>query len=493
MSQAPPPPPPPSPLRDRQFARLLCSGAQTRSSGILTASRGKLKRLFCLQEGSIAFATSNLIEEQFVEYLARTNAFPPEQLANALDASAKTNEKPIAHLLEVGGSAKDVLRRAMEGLVRELITSTMEWPDGAYLFEDGLPRLDGEVTVRLDPPALVLAHAKRYPAALDALRIRIGPPDLRPVAPPPAGTRGAQVDALGTYLLERCNGQVELSEIVRDSPDNEEATLRAIYGYLLAGYLEPEDRETRREREAREKEGQLSREECLGRLSMAAGQDHYGVLGVDRTARLKTIREAYFAIARRYHPDRFRSGPLADLLPKFEDFFMLVTDAHNTLSDRERRAEYDEQLLGAAASAEPKDADTGYLARQNYLRGRAMAQQRRYTEAVTFLENAVSLDPGQADFQLELGLVLSRNPRHREGAERHLLAAIELSPTAVAAYVALGQMYLKSGRAGRANRLAREALRWEADHAEASELLAASAHAPEDREDFRRPLFRTAE
>jgi len=171
---------------------------------------------------------------------------------------------------------------------------------------------------------------------------------------------------------------------------------------------------------------------------------------------------------------------------------MLVTDAHNTLADPARRAEYDEQLATAQKGAESKDADTGYLARQNLLRGRALAAQRKYTEAVTFLENAVSLDPGMAEYRLELGLVLSRNPRHREEAERQLLQAIELAPTVVAAYIALGRMYLKAGRAGRAGRMAREALRWEPDHLEASELLAEAGDAPDERDELQQGVFRTS-
>lgn len=171
---------------------------------------------------------------------------------------------------------------------------------------------------------------------------------------------------------------------------------------------------------------------------------------------------------------------------------MLVTDAHNTLTDPARRAEYDEQLAGAKKGVEAKEVDTGYLARQNLLRARALASQRKYTEAVTFLENAVSLDPGQAEYHLELGLLLSRNPRHREEAERHLLQTIELSPMTVGAYIALGRMYLKAGRAGRAGRMAREALRWEPDHLEASELLAEAGDAPDERDEFRQGVFRTS-
>ena len=489
----PPLPPPPPPLpRDRQFARLLCTSAEAASGGILTASRGKLRRLFCIQKGWIVFATSNLIEEQFVEYLVRIDAISPRVYAEAIEESTKTNTKPIAHLIRTGTPSRDALERGMEGLIRELLTSTLEWPDGLSQFDEGLPRLDGEVTVRLDPRALILAHAKRYPASIDALRVRIGPPDLRPVATVPANAHGAPSDTLGAFLLERCDGTIELSDLVKDSPAEEDVTLRAIYGYLLAGLLDPEDRQARREREARLRDDFISREECIGRLAMAAGQDHYGVLGVDHTARPKVIREAYYSLARRYHPDRFRSGPLADLLSRFEDFFMLVTNAHNTLADPLRRAEYDEQLSSAQGAADDKGADSAYLARQNFLRGRALAAQRKYTEAVTFLENAVSLDPGHAEYHVELGLVLSRNPRHREEAERHLLQAINLAPAVVSPYVALGQMYRKAGRLGRAGRMAREALRWEPGHLEATELLAAAGDAPDERDDLQQGVFRSS-
>jgi tetratricopeptide (TPR) repeat protein len=478
--------------RDRLFARLLCANAEDRASGILTASRGKLKRLFCLSKGWIVFATSNLIEEQFIEYLVRTGAMSPRMRAEAVEESARVNKKPITYLITAGTPTKDALRRGMEGLIRELTTSTLEWPEGSYAFQEGLPQLDGEVTVRLPARSLVFAHAKRYPASLDALRIRIGPPDLRPVATAAAIADSEEMDPLGAYIVARCDGTVELAELVRGSPAEEEPTLRMLYSYLLAGLLEPEDREARRERERGGHDDVLSREECLGRLTMAAGQDYYGVLGVDRTARLKAIREAYYALARRYHPDRFRAGALSDLLPRFEDFFMSVTEAYNTLSDKERRVEYDEQLASAHASSDSKEADTGYLARQNFLRGRALAAQRKFTEAVTFLENAISLDPGQPDFHLELGLVLSRNPRHREDAERHLLQTIELKPTAVAAYVALGRMYQRANRVGRAARMAREALRWEPEHLEAGELLADVGNAPDEPDDLRQGVFGTS-
>ena len=461
------------------FAPLLLETAKR--SGIVTATRGKLRRLFCLEDGWLVFATSNLVEEQFGEYLVRTGVLGPAARAQAVEAAAATGKKFPEILVEGGLPSVERLRRAQEGLLRELLSSTLEWPDATFKAESGLPRLAGEITVRLAPRDLLIAHSQRHPAAVDALRVRIGPPNLRPLA----GTvdPGIELDPLGEYLLLRCDGSIDLGGLVEGSPAEEVPTLRRIYGYLLAGLLEREDRAAREARGKR-REAELTREECLGRLTLSSTSEYYAVLGLDRTARREQIREAYYALARRYHPDRFRSGPLTDLLPRFEEFFGRVTAAYNTLSDPEMRAEYDRQAEApeTAAAAAAAANDTGYIARQNYLRGKVAAQHRRYAEAVTFLENAIQQDPGQAEYHLELGLVQARNPRFRAEAERHLLQATNLAPTLVAGYVALGQMYLKSARASRAAKMAREALRWEPGHEGATELLRDAGSASDEGE-----------
>jgi tetratricopeptide (TPR) repeat protein len=461
------------------FARHLLDTAKGSGSGIVTATRGKLRRLFCIEEGWLVYATSNLMEEQFVEYLVRSGTLGPAERAHAVAAASQTGKKVAEVLVEGGLPSIERLRRAQGGLMREMLSSTLEWPDGAFAAEAGLPRLAGEVVVRLDLREIFIEHAQRHPAALDALRVRIGPPNLCPIAV--QGDPGVPLDDLGDYLLLRCDGSVELGALIEGSPEEQMPTLRRIYGYLLAGVLEREDRATREAR-SRRREAELTREECLGRLTLSSSHDYYGVLGLDRSARREQIRDAYYALARRYHPDRFRSGQLTDLLPRFEEFFSRVTAAYNTLYDPDMRAEYDRQADAPEAQGEQRPMDSGYIARQNYLRGKVAAQHRRYAEAVTFLENAIQQDPGQAEYHLELGLVQARNPRFRAEAERHLLQAVDLAPTLVDGYVALGQMYLKSGRGGRAAKMAREALRWEPGHVEASQLLRDAGNAPDEGE-----------
>ena len=70
--------------------------------------------------------------------------------------------------------------------------------------------------------------------------------------------------------------------------------------------------------------------------------DFYQTLGVARSASSTEIRKAFRKLARRYHPDTNASDRAA------EEKFKEANEAHRTLSDPDKRKEYDEMLrLGA--------------------------------------------------------------------------------------------------------------------------------------------------
>lgn len=69
---------------------------------------------------------------------------------------------------------------------------------------------------------------------------------------------------------------------------------------------------------------------------MVAKRDFYEVLGVSRDADEKEIKKAYRRLARQYHPDANHSDPNA--AEKFKE----INEAYEVLSDREKRARYDQ-------------------------------------------------------------------------------------------------------------------------------------------------------
>lgn len=65
-------------------------------------------------------------------------------------------------------------------------------------------------------------------------------------------------------------------------------------------------------------------------------KDYYEVLGISQDATEKDIKRAYRKLARKYHPDLNQDDP------KAEEQFKAVNEAHEVLSDPEKRKKYDQ-------------------------------------------------------------------------------------------------------------------------------------------------------
>ena len=74
--------------------------------------------------------------------------------------------------------------------------------------------------------------------------------------------------------------------------------------------------------------------------------DYYKILGVGKNATEDEIKKAYRKLARKYHPDRNAGDKQA------EERFKEVSQAHDVLSDPDKRKEYDRGgLLGGFGGA----------------------------------------------------------------------------------------------------------------------------------------------
>ncbi|ANM28687.1 hypothetical protein ABI59_02230 [Acidobacteria bacterium Mor1] len=479
------------------LADLLAGHAAENRSGVLTAlkplnpkakSRVKLKRVFCMERGRLVFAMSNVLEEQLAEYLVAQGRIDEAQKQSCAERADNDKIPFSAALLASGLLPGPEIRELRGRQLQELLSSTLEWKDGEYTFEEGKARLGAEILCDVPAAAAVAFHTARFPEKADGVRAALGRADKRiELESEREGLLESLDDspALG-HLVEQADGSHSVSQMVNGFEGGSEPVLRTLHTLMLLGVLRHAKPKKAAETAAHVDQGPVTREEVLSRLHRAEDVDYYGLLGVAQETPRDRIREAYYQLARRMHPDRFRSGEMQDLLEQVEQFFSEVTLAYNTLVDPEARRIYDHaQQQQQQQANQPAAQDSGYLARQNFLRGKELADRKRWQDALTFLQNAIEMDDSQADFHVEIAIVKTQNPRLRGEAEEHLERALGLEPSSTRGLMAMGNLYLKTGREDQAAAKFREVLNWEPGHLEAGAALSALEGSPKKRGLFR--------
>jgi molecular chaperone DnaJ len=147
---------------------------------------------------------------------------------------------------------------------------------------------------------------------------------------------------------------------------------------------------------------------------MAARPDYYKILGVGKGASDEEIKKAYRKLARQYHPDRNPGDRQA------EERFKEISQAHDVLSDAEKRKDYDRGtgpfggFSGASGGFDPGAFAGGFgdilsdiLGRAGgAARGRAGEARTRASQRGRDLETEVSLTFDQAVGGAQVSLVI---------------------------------------------------------------------------------------
>lgn len=97
---------------------------------------------------------------------------------------------------------------------------------------------------------------------------------------------------------------------------------------------------------------EADRKDLLFRHAFHKEVDYYTYLGVERTASRKEIRDAYFKLSKRYHPDLYYNKGMGSYQKRVEDIFQTLNKANQILSHKKKRQDYDNELATREGSME---------------------------------------------------------------------------------------------------------------------------------------------
>jgi len=249
-------------------------------------------------------------------------------------------------------------------------------------------------------------------------------------------------------------------------------------------------------------ESAARRREVLETYEGLKARNHFEVLGIPRASGPDKVKEAYFRLARLYHPDVPLEPGLADLKKEIGVIYQGVSTAYEVLIDRESRSRY-ESLLGrskptpppppapappaVAATPQPEPAPVPVappppgpqefdddsdvrIAEQVVRDARKLLADGSSWDAIQMLEAALDVGRGKRVNQMirvTLAQATAKNPKWRKKAEEMLLALTRESPPCVEAFIALGSLYEEAGLRSRAASQLRRALELEPGHVRA--------------------------
>jgi tetratricopeptide (TPR) repeat protein len=228
------------------------------------------------------------------------------------------------------------------------------------------------------------------------------------------------------------------------------------------------------------------RQEILETHAGLKTKTHFEILAIPRASTEVQVKEAYFRLAKRFHPDAHHDPSLSDLRDRLEAIFIRLGEAYETLRNPRTRATYEERLgasgrAGTAGTADPAAAPAPAADPEALVRA-AEAQVRqadrlfeneKYWDAIQALEPAVMVVTGK--MRQRARILLSRaylkNPKWVKRAEETLLATIHDDAQNVDGHFLLGRIYKERGLKTRANHMFRKVLEIKPDHEEAAAEL----------------------
>ena len=181
------------------------------------------------------------------------------------------------------------------------------------------------------------------------------------------------------------------------------------------------------------------------------GQTYFEMLGVSQTVSPDEARTAYFALVKKWHPDRLVPD-LLPLKPTAEQIFRHLTEAHETLGDVEKRGPYLKAVQGGGGTPKAERELQAVLeAAMQFQKIDVLVRKRDFGTALRLLDEILLLAPEEADYHAARGQVIFKqygpqDPRQVEAALRAVETALSRDERCERALVTKAEILQRTGK-----------------------------------------------
>lgn len=468
------------------FPLLLHRLYRQRATGALFLLRDTVKKIVYFREGHPSYIKSNVLGECLGKVLVREGMISESQCKESLRRMKESHRQQGTVLIEMGIISPQNLVVGLELQLRTKLLDIFVWTRGEYLFKRDA-KVPADVIQLEVPCATLILDGLR--ASWDAARLEEALAPFWDRYPAPSADPELRFQELSLLeeeqaLLDGIEGVRTLRQLAADSPLPRSRTLAVLYALHATGVVEAREEPAPVEPLPRDPPTQEEplRAQLAAQLVSLRQRDAYGILGVPAHADDAAIEQAYSALAREYHPDRFRHTP-PETRQLADEIFGLLFETYRQVASAELRRGY-RARLNTAELREVSAAGSSTLAAERVRRqAEELCQAGRFAEAARRLESALAHGPETAELRALHGWALySASPDDADTASRalrELRRAIELDPRSYLAHLSLGRIYAQMGKAILAEKQLEKAVQCRPDSEEAvRELLAQRKRRP---------------
>jgi tetratricopeptide (TPR) repeat protein len=185
--------------------------------------------------------------------------------------------------------------------------------------------------------------------------------------------------------------------------------------------------------------------------------DYFMMLDIARDAKREDVETAFFALAKRWHPDRL-PPELAPMRLPCSRVFARMSEAHTTLTDPESRKRYMKLVAEGSGSPEMQETVAKVIeAAQTFQKAEVFLKRNDLAQAETFCRQALEADATRPDYLAMYAWLLSLKPENQSFEKtvesiRMLDKAVAMNDLCEKACYWRGMLYKRVGKPDLATR-----------------------------------------